>query len=619
MKGFGQETIKTISSNFGDDIYGMLKSKFKDLKNKNEGIFTAKLENYLNFTVDRVGNVKTLFYDSTPKNLLDFYEPLNVQEESSGYFDWDEEPQIEFLSTSSIKYFMRDKENVLFIGNGGSGKTMLMKYMFLNCLVEEYKIPIYIELRHLNNYEGTFIDFLYKTVTDNHFDIDREHFLFSLTLDKYLFLLDAFDEVYPEISETLANEIKDFTLKYSSNKYIITSRFSEGFVDWANFSKFQVSPLSLEQTKSLVSKIPVTDKNKTKFIRDLESNLYGKYKSFASSPLLLNIMLLTYESTSKLPDKLNDFYEKAFETLFYSHDLSKNMYERKMKSGLGYSEFKLIFNRVCFMSYVKSNYTFNFNDLISLIDYAKQKEKTTDFRSEDYLEDLQKNLCMIIKEGMDYYFTHRSFQEYFAACFIRTKKDKEQVEIFKLLMKPKKFFFDIENFWYIMYEMQKERFIENIINSNLKPILEMDSSYKDYVKDIYSEFGLIPADDDEGKDDGVVFTHNKNSKYRLSMIFFKDLVKPDYNFLYPISDILSKERIAKSQSLNKKMINQFDLSFAYIPITALLENDEIYSEWLEYSLGKVAKRECMDFKRWFEYYNSSLNNSGEEEDFLSSL
>lgn len=618
MKGFGQETIKTISSNLGNDIYGMLKTKFKDLKNKNEGIFTSKLENYLNFTVDRVGYVKTLFYDSTPKNLLDFYEPLNVQEESSGYFDWDEEPEIEFLSTSSIKYFMRDKENVLFIGNGGSGKTMLMKYMFLNCLVEEYKIPVYIELRHLNNYEGTFVDFLYKTVTNNHFNIDREHFLFSLTSDKYLFLLDAFDEVYPEKSEAIANEIKDFTLKYSSNKYIITSRFSEGFVDWANFSKFQISALSLEQTKSLVSKIPVTDKNKTKFIRDLESNLYTKYKSFASSPLLLNIMLLTYESTSKLPDKLNDFYEKAFETLFYSHDLSKNMYERKMKSGLGYSEFKLIFNRVCFMSYVKSNYTFNFNDLISLIDDAKKKEKTTDFRSEDYLDDLQKNLCMIIKEGMDYYFTHRSFQEYFAACFIQTKKDKEQVEIFKLLMKPKKFFFDIENFWYIMYEMQKDRFIENIILNNLKPIIEMDDNYKDYVKDIYSKFNLIPDDDGEGKDEGIGFSYNYESKYYISMKFFSDLVKSDYKFLFPINNINSQEIIEKNNKLTKKMIREFDLSYAYTPIKTLIENEDIYNEWLEYSLGKIAKKECTDFKLWYEYYNSSEDNSGED-DFLSSL
>lgn len=618
MKGFGQETIKAISSKLGDDIYEMLKSKFNDLKNKNEGIFTSKLENYLNFTVDRIGNVKTLFYDSIPQNLLDFYEPLNVQQGISGFYDLGEDPKIELFSTSSITQFMRDKENVLFTGNGGSGKTMLMKYMFLNCLVEEYKIPVYIELRHLNNYDGTFVDFLYKTVTDNHFDINKEHFITSLSSDKYLFLLDAFDEVYPEKSEALANEIKDFTLKYSSNKYIITSRFSEGFVDWSTFSKFKVSPLSLEQTKSLVSKIPIFEEIKTKFITDLESNLYNKYQSFASSPLLLNIMLLTYESTSMLPDKLNGFYEKAFETLFYSHDLSKNRYERKMKSGLGYSEFKMIFNRVCFMSYVKNDYTFNFNELIKLIDDAKVKEKILTFRSEDYLEDLQKNLCMIIKEGLDYYFTHRSFQEYFTACFIEKKKDSEQVLIFDRLKQSMSRLSNIENFWYIMYEMQKERFIENALIQHLEPIGKRDVSIQELIMDIFGVFLLFKTEDNE---DGLSYSYNYNSKYQIYLKLFSELVLRDYEEILSPNMNFTIDLRERLSILTKRIIETFNLkeSNEEVPITLIMDDEEIFNEWLEIAIGRGIKRQYDSIIIWYEDYYINEKKSKVKDDFLSSL
>lgn len=624
MNNIGSESIKAISSNLGSDLYSLMKNSFKKMRYSSEAEFIIKLEKYIEFSIDKIGNVKTLFYDNKAQNLLDFYEPLNVKSESHPMNDYffDEtvgDKSKVTIETESISNFMKDKQNILFTGNGGCGKTMLMKYLFLNCLDEEYKIPIYIELRHFNNFNGSLFDFIYKTISEMHFDIDKEHFKYTLKSDRYLFLFDAFDEVYPEKSEMLSQEIKSFSTMYSDNKFIITSRFSLGFVDWSSFSKYNVCGLTKQQSISLIDKIKVYEEIKKDFINELESNLYIKYQSFASSPLLLNIMLITYESTSTLPDRLNGFYEKAFEALFYSHDLSKNRYKRKMKSELGYDDFKKIFNRVCFKSYIKSDYTFNFDKITALIEEAKKAEDITSFKSEDYLEDLQINLCMLIKDGFDFYFTHRSFQEYFAASFIMLKTDEQQKNIFNIMIKNKHVTAGVENFWQIMYEMQKERFIENVIFYHLNPLLKYDDILKEYVCDMYS--GMSVMIDEEDGELLVSYSHYTRSNYAFPMRVFKKIIRADYSSVFKKVIHDSEKVVGVSEDINKKLIETLGLKlnqFHSSSCESLFEDRDLRKSWEKVGFGRIKKAEIERYIIWHDYYEKSDNNI-EDDLFIDSL
>lgn len=599
------ETIKSFSANLGNDMYKVIRNKYKQMQYKNKADFIEKVEKYCEFSVKKIGYVKTLFYDVEPQNLFDFYEPLYVQLEKTRSYRMasKEIENEELISTSSIAGIMKNRDNILFVGHGGCGKTMLLKYLFLNSLQEEYKIPIYVELRLFNNFDGNFIDFLYNTISNLQFEIEKEHFIHTLGFNKYIFLFDAFDEVYPEKVDSLSYEMKSFCNIYPENKYIITSRFSDGFVEWGNFTKFKVCGLTIEQSISLVNKIKVYDEIKKDFVADLKSNLYEKYKSFASSPLLLNIMLITYESTSTLPDKLNGFYEKSFEALFYSHDLSKNRYKRKNKSDLGYEDFKKIFSRVCFISYFKNQYSFNFDELNKLVEDSKRVEKMTGFKNEDYIEDLQHNLCMLVKEGFEYYFTHRSFQEYFAASFIQLKKDSQQIEIFRKLLDKKGNFFSVENFWYIMYELQKERFIENVIVNNLNTLYYSNDKVKAYMLDVFIEFDL-GFDDSEGDSEPVVaYTYKSKSKYYSPLKLFEEIVKlEDYTF-FKNEDIWLSRDLSKRDDLEKSIIEQFNLDGNQpIPMEELFNNKEIISKWREFGYGKIMQMKIKSYTDWIDSY-----------------
>ncbi len=54
---------------------------------------------------------------------------------------------------------------------------------------------------------------------------------------------------------------------------------------------------------------------KEKFMKDLDARLYYSHTQFASNPLLLTIMLMTYSSIGDIPRKMHIFYSKAFETM----------------------------------------------------------------------------------------------------------------------------------------------------------------------------------------------------------------------------------------------------------------------------------------------------------------
>jgi hypothetical protein len=129
------------------------------------------------------------------------------------------------------------------------------------------------------------------------------------------------------------------------------------------------------------------------------------------------MMLLTYEQLAEIPDKLHIFYEQAFDTLFHKHDALKSLYKRKTYTGLPIDEFKILFSAFCILSYSDKKHSFDRKELVRYVKTASTIE-SIDVNSNDYINDLLKSVCVMQKDGLNYLFSHRSFQEYFSALFI---------------------------------------------------------------------------------------------------------------------------------------------------------------------------------------------------------
>lgn len=153
-------------------------------------------------------------------------------------------------------------------------------------------------------------------------------------------MLDGYDEISTDKKDAFLRKFERFCDRFPDNYFIVSSRPYSEFVEFQRFSVLTLCNLSKEQALSLVNKIEFDIKIKQRFLEALDKKLYKRHQSFASNPLLLNIMLLTFDNYAEIPEKLHLFYANAFETLYSKHDATKSGFRRELKCGLSYDAFK---------------------------------------------------------------------------------------------------------------------------------------------------------------------------------------------------------------------------------------------------------------------------------------
>jgi hypothetical protein len=165
---------------------------------------------------------------------------------------------------------------------------------------------------------------------------------------------------------------------------------------------------------------------KKKFQMALDNSLYRTHKAFIENPLLLTIMLLTFEQYAEVPSKMHIFYREAFAALAVKHDASKGAYKRVLKTGLTNDRFADYLAEFCWRSYHDEKFELTEAEFFKLFSDLKEPHKNPleNATGQAFLFDLCSNMCLMFREGGKYYFTHQTFQEYFCALFFSKQKDK---------------------------------------------------------------------------------------------------------------------------------------------------------------------------------------------------
>ena len=425
-----QEMATQIATNLIEDsvrgAWKKVKDFFADASAKDAIDYGDAYEEYLRNTRNKYSKIKTLIYRRVPKELYSFYECIGVNYNG------------ETVDSSQVENLLEKERKIIITGTGGIGKSTLFKHLYLNTIEETGYIPVLIELRNLNSCDIKDISIknaIFENLTRNGFALSEHYFDYSMKMGGYVIFFDGFDEINRDRISIVSDGIRSVCDQYGENHYLVSSRPSDSFIGWNDFAEMTAQKLTKQQALSLINKIEFDPKTKSNFSKELESHLYDKYESFASNPLLLTIMLLTYSDHAVFPEKLNDFYEQAFSTLFNMHDATKESYVRDIRSDLGCEDFKTIFSYICFKSYFAGEYQFTETGLREHIQKAKEKFGNIRFSVDDYQEDLTLSVCMLVKEGLVFRFAHRSFQEYFAALYTCKLPDEIQEKLLTNWMK----------------------------------------------------------------------------------------------------------------------------------------------------------------------------------------
>ena len=468
-------------------MWNKVKNYFSEVSAHEQIELGYAYEEYLKNTKSKNSKIKTLIYRHVPKELYSFYECVGIE------YDGD------FIDTKSIKNVIEIGNKIIISGIGGIGKTTMLKHFYLNTIEDTSYIPVLVELRMVNSMEIN--DIIFHNLINNGFRMEDKYFEYSLEEGGYVILLDGFDEINREKIQKVTEEIINISGKYPKNKYILTSRPTDSFMGWNDYIEMNALELTKKQALSLISKIDFDEQVKKTFYKELDEKLYDKYKSFASNPLLLTIMLLTFDNHASIPDKLNDFYEQAFATLFNMHDATKEAYVRDIRTGLGCEDFKLIFAYFCFKSYFAGDTEFTEVNLREYLEMCKEKFPNISFQTEDFLTDLTQSVCMLVKEGINYRFTHRSFQEYFSAWYTCKLIDKDQIELLTHWIKETDRI-QTDSYFTMLYNLQGEKVNKIILYPGLKQIRkkyeEVGYSLK-FLKYMFSGICIETRIEEDGK------------------------------------------------------------------------------------------------------------------------
>ena len=561
---------KKVSESIANSALKTVTDFAKDRYGKAQVLLGTVFTRYLSNATERYNKIRTLATGIQPRKIIgadSLYVHIGVRYKEKE------------INIETVDGLLNISKNILISGTGGAGKSMLMRYLFLNTANRGEYVPILLELRRINKQsseEVSILELVYTCMQDFDVQLPKEQFEFSLRSGKYLFLLDGLDEVKEKMANKTVEAIQKFVSKYPKNPCIVTSRPRQNVVGLETFVTVESMQLSKDKAVLLASKMWEEDEKTREFCRQLKEKLYDAHRDFAENPLLLSMMFLTFMRNGSIPEHLEDFYQKAYDALYSVHDTNDKIFTREFKCvGLDENKFKLLFAYFCFHSYFKEIYEFSEKDVLELLEKGVQKMGLGDVNSKKYLEDLEEAVCMLIKEGEIYRFAHRSFQAYFAAYYTsRVLTDEQQKKLFIKNLSEERCI-KKEDYYTLLNQIEPERFAANALEEGLRNVLNVADSDARFFKLIYDSIGVRLCNGSVIK---VVFDFSSDVRYYHNLVrCFCDYFSPKKFTLWG-----NKWRWFKSigKIIEKYVINIYGYSggLDYVFYTPIEELEKTYFE-----------------------------------------
>lgn len=309
----------------------------------------------------RVSEITTIAFPQHKLELNKIYEPLsligihkNIYQRQPLFTD-DQYNNKPFDITNALK---TQSGSYVIIDGAGMGKTTFARYLVQEILYKSEKIPILFDLRKID-INGNLIEQLIKELDFPWEFFSRDLFYKLLSINKFIIILDGFDEITPSHQEEISKQINDFSIKCGGNSIVLTTRPQEIIPDLLNGKSFKFDELTIDQVKSILLKYDQFSSSKVgeRLIHQLDS----VPNDFIKTPLIVSLLYKTFGFNNSIANRLSTFYDDVYQALYKGHDLiNKGSFSRKKLSNLDYEEFRKLLRAFCF--YMSVNRVTSFTD-----------------------------------------------------------------------------------------------------------------------------------------------------------------------------------------------------------------------------------------------------------------
>lgn len=383
-------------------------------------------------------------------NLENIYVPLELKLETE-FEPSQDEPKRNSSKTFSIEYALNNFNNIVILGDPGSGKSTVLKYLARKVCqnrsttyLHSDVVPVVIKGSEFAKYVQTTSKQLAEYIIDH---IEKKYeLLFTKKLEtgQLLVLVDGIDEInIANIRHDVVNRINTFIAHYPNIKIIVSSRLVgyretrlNGF-----FNHLKVLEFGEEQIKNFVKNWYLSiafnsDKDEqsahnkaNELYRAIEDN--PSVLKMASNPLLATIIALIYYQGNSLPEKRATLYDVATSTF-----LENWVKQRESKNLAKFDQDSLVEILAPISFYIHQNYSTGLiaeselkmrlkGELKRINPYLNLKEEKQDIR--DIIEFLREDAGFLFEKGYGengepfFGFVHQTFQEYFTSIEFKTR------------------------------------------------------------------------------------------------------------------------------------------------------------------------------------------------------
>jgi len=311
--------------------------------------------------------------------------------------------------------------------------------------------------------------------------------------------LDGYDEIYSNRKDNITKEIEDFIDQYSKNYFVVTSRPGANAESLERNKNFNIKSLNPNQIKNFVELqlkfLDNKDDSVKKILDVINQNTNQEFKEYLSSPLLLSMFLFTFNSYPELPKKKSKFYWNVYDTLSSKHDslTKKGFWQHERKSKLQSEEIETVLEWFSYISLFKGEYSFDNKYLYTNLNQIKNSLNLK-CDVNDLIYDLTVSIAILVKDGLEYKFPHKSLQEYFTASLIsKLPLEKKEVIYIEKMNKLRRFTLGgNQSLFNLCFEMDKVDFSKFFILRNSHLLIDPLEKLKDkaFLCYYFKTFGL---------------------------------------------------------------------------------------------------------------------------------
>ena len=454
----GPQLLAPLTQRITDYIFKLCHDVKDEVKQSLRDDILAYIGNF----VDKYSKIKTFLYSDERRNFYDVYFPLSLRTGKA-----------EISMPENPDEFFAENNFLTLLGHAGCGKTMILRHLFLSSCNKSCKIPLVIELRKLNSFQGELNEYVYKQIFNFKLSQNRSIYERMLKSGQFLFLLDGYDEISIEQKDALTRNLEDFVDRFPNNYFLLTSRPGAGADTFERFENYYVCELKPKQVLAFIDKQFANGKEEDLELAERINNMLTEsagtpYMRYMRSPLLLSMFILTYNEHPELPRHVSTFYYNVFDTLHSKHDAKSKAggYQHEKKSKLSQDDIKRVLEAFCFISYMQSTYEFSSEYLHKTLPKILSLLKF-ECTAEELIYDLSVAISIMVLDGTSYVFPHRSLQEYFAASYIASLREEDKRKIYaeKFMNNART---ERSTFWQLCEEQDQSCFIQYFLIPSLE-------------------------------------------------------------------------------------------------------------------------------------------------------